>query len=95
VHAIKAPAEKFGTFRQVLLPGYTATSGEILEALEKVCGKETRDLVKVKRDETIQRIVLSWPGGYDTSRAKELGFEEDVGLEQTIRDFVEGEKQTQ
>jgi nucleoside-diphosphate-sugar epimerase len=94
VHAIKAPAEKFGHFRQVLLPGYTATSGQILEALKKVCGKETRDLVKEKRDETIQRIVLSWPAGYDTSRAKELGFEEDVGLEQTIRDFVEAEKQT-
>jgi nucleoside-diphosphate-sugar epimerase len=92
VHAIKVPKEKFGSYRQVLLPGYTATSGEILEALQKVCGKETRSLVKEKRDETIQRIVLSWPAGYDTSRAKELGFEEDVGLEQTIRDFVEGEK---
>ena len=93
VHAIKAPAEKFGHFRTVLLPGYTATSGEILEALEKVAGKETRALVKEKRDETIQRIVLSWPAGYDTSRAKELGFSEDVGLEQTIRDFIDGEKQ--
>ncbi|KAH8725671.1 NAD-dependent epimerase/dehydratase-like protein [Phaeosphaeriaceae sp. PMI808] len=92
VHAIKVPAEKFGHFRQVLLPGYTATSGEILAALEKVAGKQTRDLVKEKRDETIQRIVLSWPAGYDTSRAKELGFSDDVGLEQTIRDFVEGEK---
>jgi nucleoside-diphosphate-sugar epimerase len=91
VHAIKVPAEKFGGFRQVLLPGYTATSGEILDALEKVAGKEVRGRVKEKRDETIQRIVLSWPAKYDTTRAKELGFEEDVGLEQTIRDFIEGE----
>ncbi|KAL1795541.1 hypothetical protein ACET3X_005765 [Alternaria dauci] len=94
VHAIKVPAEKFGHFRQVLLPGYTATSGEILDALEKVAGKETRALVKEKRDETIQRIVLSWPAKYDTARARELGFSEDVGLEQTIRDFIDGEKQT-
>jgi nucleoside-diphosphate-sugar epimerase len=93
VHAIKVPAEKFGHFRQVLLPGYTATSGEILDALEKVAGKETRALVKEKRDEKIQTIVLSWPGKYDTARAKSLGFSEDVGLEQTIRDFIEGEKQ--
>jgi nucleoside-diphosphate-sugar epimerase len=92
VHAIKVPAEKFGHFRQVLLPGYTATSGEILDALEKVAGKETRALVKEKRDENTQRIVLSWPARYDTSRAKELGFSEDVGLEQTIKDFIEGEK---
>ncbi|KAF1940564.1 NAD-dependent epimerase/dehydratase-like protein [Clathrospora elynae] len=92
VHAIKVPAEKFGHFRQVLLPGYTATSGEILDALEKVAGKGTRALVKERKDETTQRIVLSWPATYDTSRAKELGFTEDVGLEQTIRDFIEGEK---
>ncbi|KAH8632328.1 NAD-dependent epimerase/dehydratase-like protein [Alternaria alternata] len=94
IHAIKVPAEKFGHFRQVLLPGYTATSGEILDALERVAGKETRALVKEKRDETTQRIVLSWPAKYDTARARELGFSEDVGLEQTIRDFIDGEKQT-
>ncbi|KAE8845640.1 hypothetical protein HRS9139_00207 [Pyrenophora teres f. teres] len=92
VHAVGVPGDKFGHFRQVLLPGYTATSGEILEALEKVAGKEVRALVTEKRDETTQRIVLSWPARYDTSRAAELGFSEDVGLEQTIRDFVEGVK---
>ncbi|KAH9871092.1 hypothetical protein J1614_006666 [Plenodomus biglobosus] len=94
VHAIKVPGEKFGHYRQVLLPGYTATSGQILDALEKVAGKETRALVKEKRDEKTQTIVLSWPAKYDTTRAKELGFSEDVGLEQTIRDFIEGEKQS-
>jgi nucleoside-diphosphate-sugar epimerase len=93
VHAIKVPAEKLGHFRQILLPGYTATSGEILDVLEKVAGKETRAMVKEKRDEATQRIVLSWPAKYDTARAKDLGFSEDVGLEQTIRDFIEGEKQ--
>ena len=87
-----APADKFGHYRQVLLPGFTATSGEILEALERVAGKETRALVKEKRDETTQRIVKSWPAAYDTTRARELGFSEDAGLEQAIKDFVEGEK---
>jgi len=51
-----------------------------------------RELQK-KIDEGIQKIVLSWPAKYDTARAKELGFSEDVGLEQTIVDFIEGEKQ--
>ncbi|KAF2245506.1 NAD-dependent epimerase/dehydratase-like protein [Trematosphaeria pertusa] len=91
VHAMNVPAEKFGHFRTVLLPGYTATSGEILDALEKVAGKGVRSLVKEKKDETIQRIVLSWPEKYDTSRAKSLGFADDVGLEQTIKDFIESE----
>jgi nucleoside-diphosphate-sugar epimerase len=92
VHAMQVPAEDFGHFRTVLLPGYTATSGEILDALETIAGKKTRGLVKEKRDETIQRIVLSWPAKYDTSRAKSLGFADDVGLEQTIKDFIQSEK---
>ncbi|KAF2870588.1 NAD-dependent epimerase/dehydratase-like protein [Massariosphaeria phaeospora] len=92
VHAMNVPADKFGHFRTVLLPGYSATSGEILDALEKVAGKEVRSLVKEKRDENIQRVVLSWPAKYDTSRARGLGFTEDVGLEQTIKDFMEADK---
>lgn len=92
IHAMNVPAEKFGHFRTVLLPGYTATSGEILDALERVAGKDTRALVKEKRDEKIERIVLSWPGKYDTARAKELGFADDVGLEQTIKDFIDSVK---
>lgn len=91
VHAMEVDKEKLGYYRQVLLPGFTATSGEILEALEKVAGREVRERVKEERDEVIQRIVKSWPERYDTSRAKELGFIEDVGLEQTIKDFMEGE----
>ncbi|KAH7128129.1 NAD-dependent epimerase/dehydratase-like protein [Dendryphion nanum] len=94
VYAKDVAADKLGHFRTILLPGYTASSREILDALEKVAGKETRALVKEKRDETVQRIVLSWPAKYDTLRAKSLGFSEDVGLEQTIRDFIEADQQT-
>ncbi|KAF2731338.1 NAD-dependent epimerase/dehydratase-like protein [Polyplosphaeria fusca] len=94
LHAMQIPADNFGHFRTVLLPGYTATSGEILDALEQIAGKETRALVKEKRDPTIERIVLSWPAKYDTSRAKKLGFAEDVGLEQTIKDFITSDKQS-
>lgn len=94
VHAICIPAAELGHFRQILLPGYTATSAEILDVLEKVAGKATRALVTEERDEQTQKIVLSWPARYDTARAKALGFSEDVGLEQTIRDFVEEAKQS-
>ncbi|KAF2817405.1 NAD-dependent epimerase/dehydratase-like protein [Mytilinidion resinicola] len=91
VHAMELKAEKFGHFRTVLLPGYTATSAEILDALEKVAGKETRALVEERRDETIQRICLGWPAKYNTSRAKSLGFADDIGLEQTIKDFIKSD----
>ena len=64
-----------------------------MDALEKVAGKEVRSRVTEQIDEGVQKIVLSWPAKYDTARAKELGFSDDVGLEQTIIDFIEGEKQ--
>jgi nucleoside-diphosphate-sugar epimerase len=38
-------------------------------------------------------MVLSWPTKYDIARAKELNLSDDIGLEQTIKDFIEGEKQ--
>ncbi|KAF2204091.1 NAD(P)-binding protein [Delitschia confertaspora ATCC 74209] len=92
IHAMTLPAEKFGHFRTVLLPGFTATSGEILNCLENVVGREARKRVKEKRDPVIERIVKSWPAQYDTSRARELKFFEDGGLKAAIKEFVQGEE---
>ncbi|KAF2747719.1 NAD(P)-binding protein [Sporormia fimetaria CBS 119925] len=92
VHAMEVEKVRFGSHRTVLLPGFTACSREILECLEKVAGREVRERVREKRDEGIERIVRSWPARYDTSRAKELGFYEDEGLEAAIREFVKGAK---
>jgi nucleoside-diphosphate-sugar epimerase len=49
--------ERFGLSRVVCLPGQVVSVGEILDVLEEVGGKEARELVEKKRDETIERIV--------------------------------------
>lgn len=79
----------FGLTRTVNLPGLTVTVGQILEALEKVGGKEARGMVVEERDEKVERIVASWPARFDTRRARELGFEEDRKLEEIVREFAQ------
>ncbi|KAI9660597.1 MAG: hypothetical protein M1821_009949 [Bathelium mastoideum] len=75
--------------RTVNLPGRTMSVQEMLDALEKVGGKEVRGRVKEERDEAIEKIVYSWAVAYDTKRARDLGFREEQELEQTVRDYVE------
>ncbi|KAF2230074.1 NAD(P)-binding protein [Viridothelium virens] len=83
-------AEKGYLNRVVNLPGRTMTVQQMLDALERVGGKEVRDRVKEERDEVIEKIVYGWAVAYDTKRARELGFTEEQELEQTVRDYVEG-----
>lgn len=97
IHARSIPKEKFkGKMRIVNLPGVTVTVNEMLDALEAVGGKDTLKLVEEKRDETIQRIVSSWPARLDTSWAKSLGFENDGPFTQTLQDYIQdyGTKRT-
>ena len=91
VKASSISAERFGKggSRIVNLPGSTVTVQEMLDALGKVGGLKALDLVQEEYDESVERIVGSWPARFDTKRAKELGFEDDVGLEQLFRDYVE------
>ncbi|EON67175.1 hypothetical protein W97_06428 [Coniosporium apollinis CBS 100218] len=92
VYVMDVPKEKFGTSRVVNLPGQTVTVAEILEALEKVGGKEKRDLVEKKRDEKIETIVESWPTNLDAARARELGMMDDVDLSETVQVFADSLK---
>ena len=62
---------------------------EMLKALESIGGREAVELVEEKRDEATERIVESWPTRLETSLAKNMGFSEDVSLEQTLKDYLE------
>lgn len=78
-----------GTSRIVNLPGVTVTVKQMLEALVKVRGEEALGLVKEEYDDSVSNIVGSWPSVFDVTRAKELGFQDDVSLEQTLKDYIE------
>ena len=90
IHARDLPAEKYGTGSRVVnLPGVTVSIHEMLAALKAVGGQEALNLVEEKRDAATEKIVESWPAGYDTSRATELGFVDDGTLEQTLKKYIE------
>lgn len=89
VAAKDIPAEKYqGRSRIVNLPGSTVTVRQMLDALNKVGGQKALDLVKEEYNENVSKIVTSWPAEFDTSRARELGFQGDVSLEQLVNDYI-------
>jgi nucleoside-diphosphate-sugar epimerase len=91
LHAVKVPTEKLGETRQINLPGITVTVKEMLEALGAVGGEERVELVKEQKDETVERIVGSWPARFRMERAVDLGFVGDEGFAQVVREYIEDE----
>lgn len=83
------PKENFGGSRVVNLPGITVTVEQMLQALKGVGGAKALSLVEEKKDSTVEKIVLSWPTRFDTTRAEGLGFMADGPLERTVAEFVE------
>lgn len=85
------PSEKFFSHtRVVCLPGFTVTIRGMLQALERVAGRQSLDMIDFKDDETNRRIVSSWPARFDCSYAIGLGFEVDSeGMDRVITDFIQ------
>jgi nucleoside-diphosphate-sugar epimerase len=91
IKAAQLNAGVFGHWLTVNLPGVGVTVKEMLEALEKQTDKKTMELVKFEPDETIEKIVSSWPAQIDNTRALNLGFELDGGFESFITQFLKGD----
>ncbi|KAL9605074.1 MAG: hypothetical protein Q9219_000008 [cf. Caloplaca sp. 3 TL-2023] len=90
LHARDIQAENYGGgSRAVNLPGVTVSIYAMLAALKAVGGQAALDLVEERRDAATEKIVESWPAKYDTSKAKQLGFEEDGTLEQTLQEYIQ------
>ncbi|HBO22375.1 MAG TPA: hypothetical protein DD649_05730 [Providencia sp.] len=88
IHAVNVPAEKFGQSRIVNLPGITVTVQEMIDSLRDVAGQETVNLIRFEPDDAINRIVASWPGKFDISRALNLGFRADGSFSDAIHSFI-------
>ena len=84
IHGATLDGKAFGEWRTVNFPAIAITVDEMLSSLEKMTDKATRAKVKFKHDETISRIVTSWPGAMNNTLALKLGFYED----KTFDDFI-------
>lgn len=83
------PAAGLGMARSVNLPGLSVTVGEMLSALARVAGPEVAARVRYQPDPVIERIVASWPGAWDDSRARSLGLSGDEDFDAVIRAYIE------
>ena len=91
VHAASIDLTPLGWRRTLSLPGVCATVGEQLAALQRIAGDKALRLVRREPDETIRRIVESWPRAFDPKRALALGFQAERSIDEIIRVHIEDE----
>ncbi|QJQ97144.1 NAD-dependent epimerase/dehydratase family protein [Halomonas sp. PA5] len=91
LHAMALSAETLGQQRTIALPGLTVTIAQMVEALERVAGTATRELIDWVPDAEIQRIVESWPVRAATPRAEALGFQADDDIMSIVQAHIEDE----
>lgn len=75
--------------RQINIPGIRVTIQDMMDALEKVGGKDKLKLLKEKEDPTLKPILHSWPTRFDNAHAINLGYKRDTSFEQAVRDYKE------
>jgi hypothetical protein len=90
VHAARLDASALEGWRSINLPGLTVTPEEMLASLERLAGAEVRSRVRCEIDQRIWRLVRTWPGAFDISRALSLGFSVDHDIDAVVRQFMAG-----
>lgn len=86
------PAEALGKSRIVNLPGLSVSVDDMVAALGKVAGDHAVKHITWQRDPAIERIVGSWPGAWDITRATALGLKADASFEAIVRAYVEDDQ---
>jgi len=87
-------AKVLETGRTVNLPGISVTVAEMVAALEKLSSRETVQLIRWQPDPVVERIVGSWPGRWDVTRATAMGFSCDKDFEAIVRAYIEDDLET-
>jgi nucleoside-diphosphate-sugar epimerase len=88
LHAMALDPAALGMQRAVLLPALACRIDEIVDAVARVAGEEARRLVTYRVDDRIEPMFGRWPRPFTATRALELGFRVDAGLETLISDYV-------
>lgn len=88
-HALDLDLSLLGDRRALNMPGLSATVADEIEALRRVAGQKAVDLITRQPDETIAKIVLTWPMDFETTRANALGFVAETSFDQIIAAHLE------
>lgn len=88
LHAARIETSALEGRRMLNLPGLSVTPAEMLASLERLGGAAARARVRCEPDDRIMRIVCTWPGAFDVSRALRLGFRADRDIDSIVRQFM-------
>jgi nucleoside-diphosphate-sugar epimerase len=88
LHAAGIPASALDGRVSVNLPGLCVTPALMLASLERAGGATARAHVRTEIDPAIARVVSTWPGALDDSRARRLGFTGDRDFDEIVRQYV-------
>jgi hypothetical protein len=88
LRAAGASDAEWGPRTALNLPSLSTTVGEMAAALGRVGGTQALALLDRTPDPDIMRIVKSWPGRFDWTRARGLGLRADESFDDVIRAHV-------
>jgi D-erythronate 2-dehydrogenase len=89
VHAARLPAASLDGRLALNLPGLSVTPAQMLASLERAGGPAARAHVRCEIDPHVARVVSTWPGTLDDSRARRLGFVGDRDFDEVVRQYKE------
>lgn len=90
-YAGRIPAAALEGRRTLNLPGLSVTPAEMLDCLERLGGPDARARVRHEVDPVCARVVCSWPGALDITRALRLGFAAEADIDGIVRNFISAE----
>ena len=80
--------EALGSSRIVNAPGLSVSVGEMAASLERIAGREVASRIRWEIDPRIARMVATWPGDWDSSRARSLGLPGDESFDSIVQRFM-------
>lgn len=89
LHAVELDSAVVGPRRNLTMPGVSVTVAEQIEALVRVAGPETAELINDTIDPAVASIVNGWPQRFDAARAIDLGFVADPSYDDIVRAHIE------
>ncbi len=75
--------------RGVNFPGIIASVQDMMDALAKVGGEDKLRFIREEPDEVADKLLRSWAWNVDYTTPLKLGLEQDRGVEQIVREYVE------
>jgi nucleoside-diphosphate-sugar epimerase len=85
----QAPRQALQGRTAINLPALSLTVAQMLQALEDIAGRDTRALVKLEPDAGIAKVVGSWPGAFESPRARALGLVPDESFHAVIHQYID------